>query len=89
MKKFLLLFLFVVISCAPVQTEKKIYFSKDLTFETADKAESSKILLPLPLIIVEDIISPVGTRLIWISVFKFEFRFLGLFQFAMTCFLMT
>ena len=33
MKKLLLLILFVVISCAPVQTEKKIYFSKDLTFE--------------------------------------------------------
>ncbi len=33
MKKLLLLILFVVISCAPVQTEKKIHFSKDLTFE--------------------------------------------------------
>ena len=33
MKKLLLLILFVVISCAPVQTEKNINFSKDLTFE--------------------------------------------------------
>ena len=33
MKKLLLLILFVVISCTPVQTKKKINFSKDLTFE--------------------------------------------------------
>jgi len=33
MKKLLLLILFVVISCSPVQTEKKINFSKNLTFE--------------------------------------------------------
>ena len=33
MKKLPLLILFVVISCAPVQTEKKINFSNDLTFE--------------------------------------------------------
>ena len=33
MKKLPLLILFVVISCTPVQTEKKINFSKDLTFE--------------------------------------------------------
>ena len=33
MKKLLLLILFTVISCAPVKTEKKINFSKDLTFE--------------------------------------------------------
>jgi len=33
MKKLTLLILFVVVSCAPVQTEKKISFSNDLTFE--------------------------------------------------------
>ena len=33
MKKLPLLILFVVISCAPAQTEKKINFSNDLTFE--------------------------------------------------------
>ena len=33
MKKLSLLILFIFISCAPVQTEKKINFSKDLTFE--------------------------------------------------------
>ena len=33
MKKLPLLILFIFISCAPVQTEKKINFSKDLTFE--------------------------------------------------------
>ena len=33
MKKLSSLILFLVISCAPVQTEKKINFSKDLTFE--------------------------------------------------------
>ena len=33
MKKLLILILFLIISCAPVQTEKKINFSKDLTFE--------------------------------------------------------
>ena len=33
MKKFQLSILFIVISCAPVQTEKKINFSKNLTFE--------------------------------------------------------
>ena len=33
MKKLLVLILFVVISCAPVQTKKNINFSKDLTFE--------------------------------------------------------
>ena len=33
MKKLSLLIFFLVISCAPVQTEKKINFSKDLTFE--------------------------------------------------------
>ena len=33
MKKLSLLILLLVISCAPVQTEKKINFSKDLTFE--------------------------------------------------------
>ena len=33
MKKLLLLILFLIISCAPAQTNKKINFSKDLTFE--------------------------------------------------------
>ena len=33
MKKLPLLILLLVISCAPVQTEKEINFSKDLTFE--------------------------------------------------------
>jgi hypothetical protein len=33
MKKLPILFLFLVISCSPVQPEKKINFSKDLTFE--------------------------------------------------------
>ena len=33
MKKLPLLILLLVISCAPVQTDKKIDFSKDLTFE--------------------------------------------------------
>ena len=33
MKKLSLLIFFLVISCAPVQTEKEIKFSKDLTFE--------------------------------------------------------
>ena len=33
MKKLLLLIFFLVISCAPVQTEKEINFSKALTFE--------------------------------------------------------
>ena len=33
MKKLLLLIFFLVISCAPVQTGKKINFSKDLTFD--------------------------------------------------------
>ncbi len=33
MKKLSLLILFLVISCAPVQIEKKINFSKDLTFK--------------------------------------------------------
>ena len=33
MKKLPLLIFFLVISCAPIQTEKKIHFSKDLTFE--------------------------------------------------------
>ena len=33
MKIISLLIFFVVISCAPVQTEKKINFSNDLTFE--------------------------------------------------------
>ena len=33
MKKLPLLILCLVISCGPVQTEKKINFSKDLTFE--------------------------------------------------------
>ena len=33
MKKLSLLIFFLVISCAPVQTKKKIDFSKDLTFE--------------------------------------------------------
>ena len=33
MKKLSLLIFFLVISCAPVLTEKKINFSKDLTFE--------------------------------------------------------
>ena len=33
MKKLSLLIFFLVISCAPVQTEKKINFSKDLTFK--------------------------------------------------------
>ena len=32
-EKSSLLIFFLVISCAPVQTEKKINFSKDLTFE--------------------------------------------------------
>ena len=33
MKKLSLLIFFLIISCAPIQTEKKIDFSKDLTFE--------------------------------------------------------
>ena len=33
MKKLSLLIFFLFISCAPVQTEKKINFSKDLTLE--------------------------------------------------------
>ena len=33
MKKLSSLIFFLVISCAPVQTDKKIDFSKDLTFE--------------------------------------------------------
>ena len=33
MKKLPLLILLLVISCAPVHTEKEIKFSKDLTFE--------------------------------------------------------
>ena len=33
MKKLPLLILFIIISCAPIQTKKKINFSKDLTFE--------------------------------------------------------
>ena len=33
MKKLSILILFLVMSCTPVQTEKKINFSKDLTFE--------------------------------------------------------
>ena len=33
MKKLSSLIFFLVISCVPVQTEKKIDFSKDLTFE--------------------------------------------------------
>ena len=33
MKKLSLLIFFLVISCVPTQTEKKINFSKDLTFE--------------------------------------------------------
>ena len=33
MKKLPILILFLFISCSPVQTEKKINFSKDLTFE--------------------------------------------------------
>jgi len=33
MKKLPILILFLVISCAPVQTEKEINFSKNLTFE--------------------------------------------------------
>ena len=33
MKKNVLLIFFLIISCAPVQTEKNINFSKDLTFE--------------------------------------------------------
>lgn len=33
MKKLSILVLFLTISCSPVQTEKKINFSKDLTFE--------------------------------------------------------
>ena len=33
MKKLSLLVLFLTISCGSVQTEKKINFSKDLTFE--------------------------------------------------------
>ena len=33
MKNLSLLIFFLVISCAPVQTEKEIKFSKDLTFE--------------------------------------------------------
>ena len=33
MKKLPLLILLLVISCAPIQTEQKINFSKDLTFE--------------------------------------------------------
>ena len=33
MKKLPILILFLIISCAPAQTDKKINFSKDLTFE--------------------------------------------------------
>ena len=33
MKKLPILILFLIISCAPVKTDKKINFSKDLTFE--------------------------------------------------------
>ena len=33
MKKLPILILFLISSCAPVQTEKKINFSTDLTFE--------------------------------------------------------
>ena len=33
MKKLHYLIFFLIISCAPVQTGKKINFSKDLTFE--------------------------------------------------------
>ena len=33
MKKLTILILFTTISCSPVKTEKKINFSKDLTFE--------------------------------------------------------
>jgi hypothetical protein len=33
MKKLSILILFLIISCAPAQTDKKINFSKDLTFE--------------------------------------------------------
>ena len=33
MKKLSLLIFFLIISCAPVQTEKKINFPKNLTFE--------------------------------------------------------
>ena len=33
MKKLPILILFLIISCAPVNTDKKINFSKDLTFE--------------------------------------------------------
>ena len=33
MKKLTLLILFLLISCTTVQTDKKINFSKDLTFE--------------------------------------------------------
>ena len=33
MKKLSSLIFFLVISCTPVQTDKKIDFSKDLTFE--------------------------------------------------------
>ena len=33
MKKLQILILFLVISCSPVQTEKEINFSNDLSFE--------------------------------------------------------
>tara|TARA_B100000989_G_scaffold14753_1_gene9820 strand:- start:355 stop:516 length:162 start_codon:yes stop_codon:yes gene_type:complete len=33
MKKLLILILFLVLSCAPVQTDKIVNFSTDLTFE--------------------------------------------------------
>ena len=33
MKKLSLLIFFLVMSCAPIQTDNKINFSKDLTFE--------------------------------------------------------
>ena len=33
MKKLPIFILFLIISCVPVQTDKKIDFSKDLTFE--------------------------------------------------------
>ena len=33
MKKLPILILFLIISCAPAQIDKKINFSKDLTFE--------------------------------------------------------
>ena len=62
--------------------------SNVLTREIAFIADSSKASFPLPLRILYDNISPVGTKSISISVFKFWLTPLGLFQLSTTCFLM-